>query len=77
MSQYNNKPGFKFTFRAAMHLIPGIAFIILAFFLVKVQKFGTIDLGTTGSIAFAALLVVYGVFRIWRGVKEGQMTDEE
>jgi threonine/homoserine/homoserine lactone efflux protein len=75
MSQSNNKPGFKFTFRAIMHMAIGVLYIILASYLFKVQKFGTVELGAAASYGLGALLLVYGGFRIWRGIQDARLPE--
>lgn len=77
MSDYNNRPGFKFSFRAIMHIVIGVLYIVLAAYLFKVQQFGTVQLGPAAAYGLGALLMVYGGFRIWRGVQDARTSADQ
>lgn len=70
MSQFNDKPGLKFSFRSVMHIVIGILYLGIAGYLITVNKFGAVDLGKPMSYALGGLLLVYGGFRIWRGIQD-------
>jgi ABC-type nickel/cobalt efflux system permease component RcnA len=57
-------------FNAARHIVMGLILIGLAFPLVYYHKFGTMELSNMTSYAVAGIMVVYGLFRIWRGTRE-------
>lgn len=57
-------------FQAGRHIVMGILLIILAGLLVQYRKFGQLELSSTTSYVLAGILVVYGLFRIWRGTRE-------
>jgi ABC-type nickel/cobalt efflux system permease component RcnA len=48
----------------------GLLLIILAWAVVAYRKFGALELTSTVAYILAAILVVYGLFRIWRGTRE-------
>lgn len=54
-------------FSGAMHLGMGTLYIILAYFVISVQSFGSIALGPVMSYVLGGLLLVYGGFRFYRG----------
>jgi uncharacterized membrane protein YidH (DUF202 family) len=54
-------------FSGAMHLGMGILYIILAGFVITVKSFGSIELGATMAYVLGGLLLVYGLFRFYRG----------
>ena len=56
--------------RAIQHIGMGIVYVIIAALLFWVKTFGTIELSKGVAYALGSLLLIYGVFRIWRGVKE-------
>lgn len=55
-------------FRASLHLGMGIFYVVVGLLILYVKHFGAMELPTTFAYALGALMIVYGVFRIWRGV---------
>ncbi len=67
----NRKKGLNWQrIRAMQHIGMGIVYIIIAVLLLWVKTFGTIELSNGIAYALGGLLLVYGVFRIWRGARE-------
>lgn len=58
------------TFQAGRHIVMGLLLIVLAWALVEYKSFGQLALSSSTSYILAAILVVYGLFRIWRGTRE-------
>lgn len=57
-------------FQAGRHIVMGILLIILAWAVVAYRKFGTLELEPMVAYGLAGILVIYGLFRIWRGTRE-------
>ena len=58
------------TFQAGRHIVMGILLIILAWAMVAYRKFGELELSTMTAYVLGGILVIYGLFRIWRGTRE-------
>lgn len=56
--------------RAMQHIGMGIVYIIIAALLFWIKTFGSIELSRGTAYALGSLLLIYGVFRIWRGAKD-------
>lgn len=56
--------------RSWMHVAMGLAYLLFAAFVFSVRKFAQFDLGTGGAYGLSGLLMVYGIFRIWRGITD-------
>ncbi|MEO6833194.1 MAG: hypothetical protein ABI378_11750 [Chitinophagaceae bacterium] len=65
-------------FRAFRHIVMGLILIFFGIIVAYYQHFGTIELSNITSYALAGIMVLYGLFRIWRGTKEfrGDETDD-
>lgn len=50
-----------------MHIAMGVIYILFAVLVFQAKKFGSIDLGVSGTYGLSILLAAYGIFRIWRG----------
>lgn len=57
-------------FQAGRHIVMGLILIGLAVAVAYFRKFGTLDLTAMTSYALAGIMVIYGLFRIWRGTRE-------
>lgn len=55
---------------AFYHIAMGLVLCGLAIPLVRSHKFGELDLGISTAYILAAVMVVYGLFRIWRGTAD-------
>lgn len=65
-------------FRAFRHIVMGLILIAFGIIVAIYQRFGTIELSSITSYSLAGIMMVYGLFRIWRGTKEfrGDETDD-
>ncbi len=50
-----------------MHIVMGFVYIIFGLLIFYVKYFGTIELSAGLAYALGGLLMLYGVFRLWRG----------
>ncbi|MBS1645529.1 MAG: C4-dicarboxylate ABC transporter [Bacteroidetes bacterium] len=50
----------------------GLILLVLGAVVAYYKRFGTIDLSLWSAYGLAALMIVYGLFRIWRGVRDFQ-----
>ena len=58
-----------FSFRAILNCSMGLLYLVLAGVIITVKKFGQIDLsGSYLPYLLGGLLILYGVFRFWRGI---------
>jgi hypothetical protein len=53
-----------------MHIGIGIIYCIFGIGVLYVKKFGSIDLSEPAVYGMFGLLLIYGAFRIWRGVAD-------
>ena len=65
-------------FRAGRHITMGIILFALGYALAQYHRFGTIELSSLVSYSLAGIMFIYGLFRIWRGIKDwkGEETDD-
>ena len=56
--------------KAMQHIGMGSVYLVIAALLFWVRTFGTIELSKGTAYALGGLLLLYGIFRIWRGIKE-------
>ncbi len=55
--------------RGIMGIAMGVIYLLMAVLVVYLQKIGYFQIGNIFSYAVAALMLAYGVFRIYRGYK--------
>ncbi len=67
----------RYRFRATMNIVMGILYVILGIAIATMHKFGSVNLNPSLAYGFCALLLLYGAFRLWRGVQDLKMTNEE
>jgi len=67
----------RFRFRPALHIAMGILYLILAGAVLTMKQFGTVTLSPAISYGMGGLLLVYGVFRLWRGIQDMRMSDHD
>jgi hypothetical protein len=79
MSEDFNKkrPSTRYRFRAMMNISIGILYLILGIAVATMRKFGSMQLSSAWTIGACAILIVYGGFRIWRGVQDLKLTEED
>jgi hypothetical protein len=61
--------------RPIIYIVIGIAYIGFGGFIIKTRKFGTIEMASGVAMGFGGLLIIYGLFRIYRGymdIKQGR-----
>lgn len=63
--------------QAARHIVMGLILIALGYAVVHYHKFGTIELDPTTTYVLAAIMGLYGLFRIWRGTLDLRVKDPE
>lgn len=56
--------------RAWLHIGMGIVYLLFATMIYNFKKFGNVELGEVTVYGMSGLLVIYGVFRIWRGIAD-------
>jgi hypothetical protein len=54
--------------RASMHLGMGVFYLVAGGFLVYAKYFGAIEVSEGLAYVLGSLMVVYGLFRVWRGI---------
>jgi ABC-type nickel/cobalt efflux system permease component RcnA len=57
-------------FQAARHITMGLILMGLGYVVVQYRSFGQLELSSATSYTLAGILVIYGLFRIWRGTRE-------
>lgn len=67
----------KYRFRAMMNISIGALYIILGIAVATMRKFGAVQLALGWAFGACALLLIYGGFRIWRGIQDLKITDED
>lgn len=76
IEERNERGGAFGSFRAALHLGMGAVYLVIGFLVIYIKYFGTMELPTGMAYTLGSLMLLYGVFRIWRGivaVKENRM----
>jgi hypothetical protein len=63
--------------RAVRHIVMGIIFWVFAGVMFKEKAFGAFDLSEGLAYSLGGLLVLYGAFRIWRGIADWKMLKQE
>ncbi|MES2480051.1 MAG: hypothetical protein V4561_13265 [Bacteroidota bacterium] len=56
--------------RAWLHIGMGVVYLLFAAMVYNFKKFGNVELGEVTVYGMSGLLVIYGVFRIWRGIAD-------
>jgi hypothetical protein len=60
----------KVPLRAWLHLGMGVVYLLFAILVVYVKYFGSIELSEASAYGMGALLGLYGIFRIYRGITD-------
>ncbi len=66
----NSKNKSLLNFKASMHIGMGVLYMALAAVVIYFNDIGKIMLPTGLDYAIATLMVIYGGFRIWRGITQ-------
>ncbi|MBL7691016.1 MAG: hypothetical protein JNM41_05455 [Flavipsychrobacter sp.] len=56
------------SFRTSLDIAMGAIYIILGVILVSLRQFGALELSATSAWVLGAAMVLYGAFRIYRGI---------
>jgi hypothetical protein len=64
-------------FQAGRHIVMGLVLMAIAYALVHFRAFGAIELSPAEAYTLASILVLYGLFRIWRGSIELRKKDTD
>lgn len=62
----NNRNGIP-RFQSIMHLCMGLVYIVFGLLVVYVKYFGTMQLPAGVAYTLGGIMIIYGIFRIWRG----------
>ncbi len=54
-------------FRAGLHMVMGIIYVILGITVFYLKHFGTLELQSVIAYLLGGLFCLYGLFRLWRG----------
>jgi hypothetical protein len=68
-TENNNRKSFA-KLGATRHVVMGIIYLLMALLLFYVKRFGSIELPNGVVYALSVLLVIYGAFRLWRGIAD-------
>lgn len=55
-------------FRAYLNISMGIIYIIFGIAIMYIKYFGSIALGTMAAYTLGGIMLLYGAFRMWRGI---------
>ncbi|OSZ82268.1 hypothetical protein CAP35_03085 [Chitinophagaceae bacterium IBVUCB1] len=72
IEERNNKPTGYDKLKAYRHIVMGIMYLCFAVVMFYLKQFGAIELSAAVAYSLGGLLVVYGVFRIWRGIADAK-----
>lgn len=54
-------------FRGSLHIGLGALYLAIGGAVLKTKHFGYMELSSAAAYIFGALLLLYGIFRVWRG----------
>ena len=79
MSDYNNsqRTGYKITFKSGLQFAIGLIYLGIAGYMIVKQQFGAVALGKGVSYGLGTLLIIYGLFRMWRAIQEMKITADD
>ena len=63
--------------KAVRHIAMGIILWVFAAVMFKEKAFGAFDLSAGLAYSLGSVLVLYGAFRIWRGIADIRMLKQE
>lgn len=55
-------------FRNSLNLGMGVVYIIISMMVLNLKYFGTIELSSGAAYTLGGLILLYGLFRVYRGV---------
>ncbi len=59
--------------KAYGHIAMGIVYLAFAFLVFNAKQFGAIELSEGIAYALGGILILYGLFRLWRGIVDIRM----
>ncbi len=68
----DTKPSGYDKLKAYRHIVMGIMYLCFAVVMFYLKQFGAIELSAGVAYSLGGLLVVYGGFRIWRGIMDAK-----
>lgn len=54
-------------FQPIMHLTMGVFYLVIGCLVIYVKYFGAIELSSGLAYTLGGLMIIYGIFRLWRG----------
>lgn len=66
----NERGGVMLRFRATMHIAMGVLYLVLGVSIIYMKAFGTLDLDPPWPYVVGGLMMLYGAFRLWRGMAD-------
>ena len=57
-------------FRSTLHIGMGMFYIVVGTLILYVKYFGAMELPTGVAYALGSLMLLYGIFRLWRGLTD-------
>ena len=61
--------------RASMHVGMGILYLVIGTMILYVKYFGAMELSPILAYALGTLMLLYGLFRLWRGFTDLRRKD--
>ncbi len=55
-------------FQSTLHIGMGFVYLILGVVVLYIKYFGSMALSPSTAYSIGTLLIIYGVFRLWRGI---------
>ncbi len=55
-------------FQTIMHLGMGCFYLVVGMLVLFVKYFGTMELSSGLAYTLGTLMIIYGLFRVWRGI---------
>ncbi len=68
MDERMERSGTYSAFRTSLDIGMGAVYIIIGVIVFNIRYFGTMELSATTAYIFGGMLVLYGAFRIYRGI---------
>jgi hypothetical protein len=57
-------------FRATMHIGMGVFYIVIGLSVIYIKYFGAMELPSGFAYVLGSLMLLYGIFRVWRGIAD-------
>lgn len=66
----SNREKGRIRLRAMSHLVMGVVYLVFGSILIYARYFGAIEFSEVMSYILGSVMLIYGVFRIWRGITD-------